>query len=156
HLQVAGDVSEANVATHGVDAAVAVEVTVDAHVAGGSVRLETGERALEGRVAGRGRDLDAASGRHARVHLERAVEVLEEAGEGLRLGGDEEPVADELDRRRVDELLRAAQDDGRFAAVGGLDLDVADPDLDLEPEGPGSGEGLLLHGETPFSCGRSR
>jgi hypothetical protein len=58
---------------------------------------------------------------------------------------DDEPVADELDGRRVDELLRPGQRDRRLAALDRLDVDVAGGDPDLQPDGPGSGEGLLFH-----------
>jgi hypothetical protein len=52
------------------------------------------------------------------AQVERSVEPAEEAGERLPLLFDNEPVADEFDLRRVDELRRALECDRRLVVSG--------------------------------------
>ena len=77
--------------------------------------------------------------------MKRLLEVPEAAEERSPPLFDYEPVADEIDSRCIDELLRTLERHRGLVAVDRRDPDVAGLDLDLEPDGTGSGEVLLSH-----------
>src|SRR5262249_36801850 len=137
--QVAGDSAQVNVAAHRLDGRVSLYRAVEADLARDRLRVEYTERALELGAAGRRHHLDSASVRNAHESSQRAVEALEEP-EAPPLVLDEEAVAGELDRGGVDQLLRTGERDRRLAAVGRRDLDLAEWEVDLEPDGPGGCE----------------
>src|SRR5947209_2592745 len=121
---------ETHVAAHALDARISFELAGDEHVAGRGPHVESAEGPVERDVARGGDDLDLAGRGDPSLHTKRLFESPQEPHERLASVLDDEAIADQFDARRIDELLRAVQPDGRLIAVHGLDFDSASWQLD--------------------------